>query len=279
MKNPWRDISKVNPQKVLMSKTNGWVKIHRKILETDLTASQFKFFVGSILLAKSPKSSDCGLVDLSVRQLSSELCMSRSEIWRREKELEKKGMLTILDKGFKINNYYYYQTGKSVPPTGQKQQDKSSTIVPPMGQIPLDGVPYTGQSVPPTGQPVPPTGQSVPSREAKSTNKKIKNNKNIKNINIIPNWIEKDNWKEFIEMRKKMKSQPTDRAKELLIKDLEKLKNQGFNPNEVIEQSIKNGWKGLFPLKGGQSGTYKGEPRALRPQGTYTRPEDYRSGS
>ena len=92
-----------------MPKGNGWVKIHRKILATELTASQFKFFVGAILLAKSPKSQDSGLVDLSVRQLADELRMSRSEVCRRERDLETMGMLTLLKKGFLINNYHYYQ--------------------------------------------------------------------------------------------------------------------------------------------------------------------------
>ncbi|GAH52850.1 unnamed protein product, partial [marine sediment metagenome] len=102
-----------------MPKGAGWVKIHRKILMTEFTPSQFKFFVGAILLAKSPKSQDSGLVDLSVRQLADELRMSRSEVWRRERELEKMEMITLSDKGFVINNYDYYQIGKTVPPTGQ----------------------------------------------------------------------------------------------------------------------------------------------------------------
>ncbi len=102
-----------------MAKANGWVKIHRKILVTELTASQFKFFVGAILLAKTLNSPNPGLVDLSVRQLASELRMSRSEVWRREKELEEMEMLNLSDKGFTINNYEYYQTGKGVSPTGQ----------------------------------------------------------------------------------------------------------------------------------------------------------------
>ncbi len=145
-----------------MAKTNGWVKIHRKILATRLPASQFKFFVGAILLAKTLKSPNPGLVDLSVRQLADELRMSRSEVWRREKELEEMKMVTLLEKGFIINNYKYYQTGKGVPPTGQEKE----TAVPP-----------TGRSVPPTGRSVPPTGRSVPSRTSESDNKKDKNNK------------------------------------------------------------------------------------------------------
>jgi len=164
---------------VIVAKTNGWVKLHRKILVTELPASQFKFFVGAILLAKSPKSKDSGLVDLSVRQLADELHMSRSEVWRREKELEKMEMISLLDKGFIINNYDYYQTGKGVPPTGHKTDKKPATTVSPTGQEKENSVPPEGQSVPPTGRSVPPEGQSVPSRETESAHKKVKTIKNI----------------------------------------------------------------------------------------------------
>jgi len=95
-----------------MAKANGRVKIHRKILLANLTAAQFKFFVGAILLAKSPKSKDSGIVDLSVRELGRELGMDPSDIWRRERELVAKEMLTLLPKGFRIVNYHHYQTGK-----------------------------------------------------------------------------------------------------------------------------------------------------------------------
>ena len=147
-----------------MAKGDGWVKIHRKILATELTASQFKFFVGAILLAKSPKSKDSGLVALSVRQLATELRMSRSEVQRREKELEASGMLTLLDKGFVINNYSYYQTGKGVPPAGHPKDEETPTDVSPTGQQSEMDVPSAGQSVPSTGQTVPPARRSVPSR-------------------------------------------------------------------------------------------------------------------
>lgn len=245
-----------------MPKDNGWVKIHRKILGTDLTASQFKFFIGAILLAKSPKAKDSGVVILSVRQLATELRMSRSEVWRREKELEAMGMLTLLDKGFSINNYDYYQTGKSVPPTGQTEGHQSK-----------DNVSPTGQSVSLEGQTVSPTGQSVPSHEAKSAHKKNKNNKKYKNI-ILPEWIDKDAWEGFLEVRKSKKAASTQYALSLIIKDLEKFKISGEDPNEILKRSIMNSWKGVFSLKGGQSGAYKQDPRQLTPRNNYTKVED-----
>jgi len=74
------------------------------------------------------------------------------------------------------------------------------------------------------------------------------------NVNSIPDFIDKELWNDFLEMRKEIRKPATARAQELLIKDLEKLKAEGNDPNEVIKQSIMNSWKGLFPLKGGQDG-------------------------
>lgn len=39
------------------------------------------------------------------------------------------------------------------------------------------------------------------------------------------------------------------RAQELAIKQLTKLKDEGHLSQEVINQSIMNGWAGLFPIK------------------------------
>lgn len=223
-----------------MPKSKGWVKLHRKILATRLPASQFKFFVGSIILAKSPQSKNSGLVELSVRQLADELHMSRSEVWRREKELEKMKMITLLDKGFIINNYDYYQTGKGVPPTGQEMDEKPTPTVPP-----------EGLKVPPTGRTVPPEGQGVPSHTSESAHKKVKTIKNIlkKPIFVLPDWIDKKTWEAFLEMRKKKRAVPTERAKELLVKELEKLRAEGYDPTEVLNQSIMRNYTGVFPLK------------------------------
>lgn len=99
-----------------------------------------------------------------------------------------------------------------------------------------------------------------------------------KDVYIIPEWIDKDIWESFLEMRREKKSVPTEKAKQLLIKELEKLKAQGHNPNEVLERSIMNSWKGVFPLdsKGGQGGKTRGHSQ-IPDRDSYTkRPPDPR---
>lgn len=53
---------------------------------------------------------------------------------------------------------------------------------------------------------------------------------------------------EFIKMRKLIKSPMTDHALELLIKKLEKMSSDVDVQIEILNQSIQNSWKGIFPI-------------------------------
>ena len=84
-----------------------------------------------------------------------------------------------------------------------------------------------------------------------TTNKNVKKEKNEKKEqNIYPEWVNTELLKQFKQMRVKIKKSMTERAVELLISKLEKLKNEGHPPDEVMEQSILNSWAGVFPIKG-----------------------------
>ena len=85
---------------------------------------------------------------------------------------------------------------------------------------------------------------------------RIDKNKNKNNI-TLPDFIDKELWDDFLEIRKKKRAPSTDNALKLIIKELEKLKSTGDEPNEVLKKSIMSGWTGVFPLKGVQGGTYK----------------------
>jgi len=107
-----------------------------------------------------------------------------------------------------------------------------------------------------------------------STQSKVKYSK-VDNT-IIPDWIDKELWEGFLEVRKEKKAASTEYALSLIIKDLEKFKAAGDNPNEVLKRSITNSWKGVFPLdrKGGQDGAHRQNSRGIPT--TYTSPEEAR---
>ena len=77
--------------------------------------------------------------------------------------------------------------------------------------------------------------------------------KRPKEILILPEWLPESAWSDFIDFRKSFPKKPfTFRAQQLAITELTKLRDQGHDPVEVINQSIFKGWPGLFPVKQSQ---------------------------
>lgn len=66
-----------------------------------------------------------------------------------------------------------------------------------------------------------------------------------------PDWVPRDAWDAFIESRKRQKGGITERAKELIVLQLDKLRQEGHDPEAVLNQSVAMGWKGVFPIRDG----------------------------
>jgi hypothetical protein len=74
---------------------------------------------------------------------------------------------------------------------------------------------------------------------------------------VLPDWIPRDDWQEFLKFRQRVRKPMTERAKHLAVIDLEKLRNEGYSPSAVINQSILNGWSGLFRIRDANEGGNK----------------------
>jgi uncharacterized protein YdaU (DUF1376 family) len=68
----------------------------------------------------------------------------------------------------------------------------------------------------------------------------------------IPSWLPVDTWEVYQEHRRAMRAPLTRRAVILCLKKLGQLRDQGNNPKAVLEQSIVNGWKGVFEVEDGK---------------------------
>lgn len=80
------------------------------------------------------------------------------------------------------------------------------------------------------------------------------NNTNIRENDMtedveLPPWLSSNDWDDFLDHRRSMKAKMSLVAQRRAIKLLERLHENGENIEEVINQSIVNGWKGLFPVK------------------------------
>jgi uncharacterized protein YdaU (DUF1376 family) len=65
-----------------------------------------------------------------------------------------------------------------------------------------------------------------------------------------PDWIPREAWEGWLTMRTKKRTPNTEHALTLAVRDLEKLKALGDDPEEVLNRSTQRGWTGLFPING-----------------------------
>jgi hypothetical protein len=85
----------------------------------------------------------------------------------------------------------------------------------------------------------------------------------------IPSYIKLDLWEAFMDVRVDEKASQREQAIKTLITLIEKYKKQGSDPNAMIENSIVNSWKGVFPINGKSRKTAQTEKGALN-EGNHT---------
>jgi len=118
------------------------------------------------------------------------------------------------------------------------------------------------------------TGKKAITTEEKgipTVQSKVKESKVNNSNNKLPEYLDKEIWDAYLELRKQKRSIPTEHSKVLLLKKLDEFKESGDDPNEVLKRSIMNGWTGIFPLdkrQGGSNGTHRGNP-SQKPAGAF----------
>ena len=62
----------------------------------------------------------------------------------------------------------------------------------------------------------------------------------------LPEWIDEFRWDQFKIHRKSMRKKMTNYAEYLIVEKLRQFKEQGYNPNELIDIAIEKGWQSVF---------------------------------
>lgn len=62
-------------------------------------------------------------------------------------------------------------------------------------------------------------------------------------------WVPSDEWAAFEKMRTRIRKPMTEEARRLAVRELARLRDEGHDPAEVLNQSVMNSWQGLFPIK------------------------------
>lgn len=67
---------------------------------------------------------------------------------------------------------------------------------------------------------------------------------------LIPQWVPKDSWTAFSEMRRSIKAPMTSQAMKLIVAELTRISGPtGADAGAILDQSTRNSWKDVYPLK------------------------------
>jgi len=236
----------------------GWIKVDRSIMDNTLWKSTSPFDVRSawidLLLMANFTDGEMhsrgrvqkikrGQLHTSVIELANRWRWSRNKVRRYLSLLEAEGMITQngAPNGTTLTlvKYEVYQGWGQTDETPNETPNESSNGT---TDESTDGTPNESSNG---------TRYKKDKKGKEELRRENKGNKGKNNKAYFPN-DEKLNsaFADYVDTRKKIKSPMTDRAVDLAISKLMKLSN-GDNDTaiEILNNSIVNGWKGLYPLK------------------------------
>jgi hypothetical protein len=65
----------------------------------------------------------------------------------------------------------------------------------------------------------------------------------------LPEWINRETWKAYVEVRKSKRAAKTVHAWNLVVKQLETFRAKGHDPNAILETSIRSNWTDVYEPK------------------------------
>ena len=229
-----------------MASLNGYIKIHRKLLDWEWYADPVvrSVFLHLLLTVNfrekewQGKTIRKGQVVTSYAKLSSELGFSVQQIRTAMKKLNSTGELTSEPTSkytvVTIENWGKYQD------CGEEATSESTSN--------------------------PTIEQQTINKQSTSNQQQLKKDKNNKKDKKDKKYISADapedffpldgkldrTFRDFIRHREQIKQPMTENAVRLMIGKLEKMTTDNNEKVQILEESIMNGWKGIFPLKDGQ---------------------------
>lgn len=159
------------------------------------------------------------------------------------KELKACGYLEIVKERTEKGTYEYIYNIYEKPHTEKPYMDKPTVEEPRVENPPL-AEPWVENQ----GQ----LNTNILNTKQLKKDKSIKDNK-YKALGEIADDKLRDTLADFINHRKALKRPLTENALNLIIKKLNKMANDNDTKIAILEQSIENGWIGIFELKGNKN--------------------------
>jgi phage replication O-like protein O len=192
---------------------------------------------------------------ISLSQFSECLCLDKRLVHRAIKELSSKGMIVIeRDDGIRVR--YGFQKDYEKWNTSSKKKPHVKKFEP----IQMDNKESSSKRMMSSkGMITVIERDDEPSSKGIPTKDTITKDTITKDKEQVPDWVPKDTFIEFIEMRRKLRRPLLEKSYPRFFKSLQKLCNETrASPEDIINQSIINSWQGIFPLKTGGNGNGSG---------------------
>jgi len=184
-----------------------------------------------VLLALCDNANEQGLCFPSIKTIALRCSMSVRSVQNQIAILMEKGYLTKQERMGRSSLYFITDPCKWCTPANSAPLQTTTQTPANHDETPAQ---FAGGGA--TGAPITITQSSH--------NHKRTTNKGVCVRDLIPTGVAQDVWDEFVDMRKRAKSELTEYAAKLIAQKLEEF---GGNPNDVLNRSIMNNWKGVFP--------------------------------
>lgn len=118
------------------------------------------------------------------------------------------------------------------------------------------------------GQPIAERGQSA-APQPDEPKEEENTGERVREVGSPPEWLDPEVWVRWLTFRKEINHPVKVTQAEGQFKKLDQFRARGMPPEAVLEQSIANGWQGLFEVKELQNGNGAGKTRRTAGRPTY----------
>ncbi len=208
-------------------------------LMTEAWKTALKTHPKMVLLAMCDNASEQGSCYPSISSISERCSMSERGVQSQVNFLIKKGYLERQERKGRSNLFYItnpctWQPNPRTPCTPAPHAPPQLTTKTPAAHD-ITPAPHA-----------PPPAPRAPITITQPSIEPLKNHQSAGVCDLEIDGVEKNVWQEFVKMRVRIKAPLTAYAGQLIASELDKI---GGDKNAVLNQSIMNGWKGVFPIK------------------------------
>jgi DNA-binding transcriptional ArsR family regulator len=198
--------------------------------------------------------------DPAIETVAQDCGMSKSSVKASLRALQAMGLIEATqrkDGRVHISNFYKLnfmtQVGQDTTGVGQDTTGVGQDT-PHLGQ---DTTGDKSPHDPGVGQDTPPKREAESGRERKTTA--------VAKF-VLPPWIDREAWAGFEEMRNKIRKPMTDRARGLIVKELDKLRAAGNDVATCLNRSTTKNWTDVYPVNNEAHFSSGAAPREPKPR-------------